>query len=101
VLEPAPGESQVISFIPFHLTRFRVPAYPVMGRFLRHFGLRFHDLMPHGVAHLVVFITLCECYFGIEPHFDLWRRIFYLNLNKDGDGSMQRIGTAASSCAII
>jgi hypothetical protein len=28
---------------------------------------------------------------GIEPHFDLWRRIFWLTLNKDGNGAMQQI----------
>ena len=44
--------------------------------------------MLHGVAYLAVFVTLYECYLGIEPHFDLWRRIFRLNLNKDGDGSV-------------
>ena len=45
--------------------------------------------------HLAVFVTLCECYLGIEPHFNLWRRIFRLNLNKDDDGSVQRIGATA------
>jgi hypothetical protein len=47
------------------------------------------------VVHLVVFVTLCEGYLGIEPHFDLWRWIFRLNLNKDGDESVQWISTAA------
>jgi hypothetical protein len=42
-----------------------------------------------------VFATLCECYLSIEPQFDLWRQIFRLNLNKDGDRSVQRIGAAA------
>ena len=87
-LEPAPGVSQVISFVLFHLFRFGIPMHPFVGMFLRHFGLRLHDLMPHGVAHLVVFITLCECYLGIEPHFDLWRWIFRLYLNKDSNRSM-------------
>ena len=44
------------------------------------------------MVHLIVFVTLCECYLDIEPHFNLWRWIFRLNLNKDGDGSMQWIG---------
>jgi hypothetical protein len=34
-------------------------------------------------------------YLGIDLHFDLWWRIFYLSLNKDDGGSMQRIGAAA------
>ena len=92
--EPTLVESQLVSFVPFHLAGFGVPVHPFMGRFLCHFRMRLHDLTPHGVAHLPVFVTLCECYLGIEPHFDLWRRIFRLNLNKDGDGSMQRISAA-------
>lgn len=65
-----------------------------MGRFLRYFGLWLHDLTPHRVVHLAVLVTLCECYLGIDPHFDLWRRIFLLNLNKDGDGCIQWISAA-------
>ena len=68
--------------------------HPFVQRFLRHFGLWLHDLTLHGVAHLVVFVTLYECYLGIEPHFDLWQRIFQLNLNKDRDGSVKWIGAA-------
>jgi hypothetical protein len=87
-MEPALGESQVISFIPFYLVGFGVPMHPFVKRFLHHFGLQLHDLTPHGVAHLVVFVILCECYLGIEPHFNLWWRIFWLTLNKDDNGSV-------------
>ena len=69
--------------------------HPFMGRLLHYFWLWLHDLTSHGVAHLVVFVTLYECYLGIEPHFNLWRRIFHQNLNKDGDGSVQRISATA------
>jgi hypothetical protein len=51
--------------------------------------------MLHMVPHLAVFVTLCECDLSIEPHFDLWRWIFRLNLNKDGNKFVQWIGTAA------
>jgi hypothetical protein len=94
-MEPVLGESQVISFIPFHFIRFRVPVHLFVRRFLCHFGMQLYDLTPHGVAHLTVFVTLYECYLGIKPHFYLWWRIFWLNLNKDGDGSMQWIGAIA------
>ena len=69
--------------------------HPFVWRFLCHFGLWLHDLTPHVVAHLAVFVTLYECYLGIQPHLDLWRRIFRLSLNKDGGGSVQWIGAAA------
>ena len=50
---------EVLHFVPFHLVGFRVPAHPSVGRFLLHFELWLRDLTPHGVAHLVVFVTLC------------------------------------------
>jgi hypothetical protein len=74
--KPVAGESQVVSFVPLHLARFGVPVHLFVGRFLRYFGLWLHDLMPHRVVHLAVFVTLYKCYLGIEPHFNLSRRIF-------------------------
>jgi len=31
----------------------------------------------------VVFITLCEGYLGIKPHFELWRYFFSISLQKN------------------
>jgi len=31
----------------------------------------------------VVFITLCEGYLGIKPHFELWRYFFSISLRKN------------------
>lgn len=39
VSEPVLGESQVVSFFPFHHAGFGVPAQPFVGRFLHHFRL--------------------------------------------------------------
>jgi hypothetical protein len=33
-------------------------------------------LCPSGILHIVAFVTLCEAYMGIEPHFDLWNYFF-------------------------
>jgi hypothetical protein len=35
-------------------------------------------LNPNTILHLACFITLCECFLGIEPHWALWRRIFII-----------------------
>jgi hypothetical protein len=29
-----------------------------------------------GILHITVFVTLCESYMGIDPHFDLWNHFF-------------------------
>jgi hypothetical protein len=35
-------------------------------------------LNPNTILDLTCFVTLCECFLGIEPHWALWRRIFLI-----------------------
>lgn len=30
--------------------------------------------------HIACFISVCECFLAIEPHFDLWRKYFEVKL---------------------
>jgi hypothetical protein len=47
-----------------------------------------HHLTPSGILHIVAFVTLCEAYMRIEPHFNLWNYFFRVQL-------MQGSGTEA------
>ncbi|KAM0853649.1 hypothetical protein ACQ4PT_050942 [Festuca glaucescens] len=40
-----------------------------------------HQLTPNSILHIACFITLCECFLGINPHWGLWRRIFCIRRN--------------------
>jgi hypothetical protein len=40
------------------------------------YGLRLHELTPEGILHITTFITLCEAFLGIHPHYALWRWLF-------------------------
>jgi hypothetical protein len=42
-----------------------------------------HHLTPSGILHIAAFVTLCEAYMGIEPHFDLWMHFFCARLLPD------------------
>jgi hypothetical protein len=33
---------------------------------------------PLGILYIVAFVTLCEAYMGIDPHFDLWNYFFHV-----------------------
>jgi hypothetical protein len=37
-------------------------------------------LTPLGILHIAAFMTLCEAYMGIGPHFDLWNYFFHARL---------------------
>ena len=40
---------------------------------------------PNRIQHITVFITMCEGYLGIEPHFELWRYFFAISLHRKKD----------------
>jgi hypothetical protein len=39
-------------------------------------------LNPNGIQHITAFVTLCEGYLGIEPHFELWKYFFVVSLQR-------------------
>jgi hypothetical protein len=41
-------------------------------------GLCLHNLVSEGILHIVTFITLCEAFLGIKPHFALWKWVFWV-----------------------
>jgi hypothetical protein len=42
------------------------------------YGVQLHQLTPNLILHIAYFITLCESFLGIEPHFLLWKYLFQL-----------------------
>jgi hypothetical protein len=44
-------------------------------------------LTPNSILHLAIFITLCEAFLGIEPHFCLWKKIFFVKRYNCSNGS--------------
>ncbi|KAK1616689.1 hypothetical protein QYE76_022206 [Lolium multiflorum] len=45
------------------------------------YRIQLHQLTPNSILHISIFITLCDCFLGIHPHWGLWKRIFYLRRN--------------------
>ena len=43
---------------------------------LNEWGLELQHLNLTRVLHIAGFITICEAFLGMEPHVDLFRRIF-------------------------
>ena len=43
---------------------------------LNEWGLQLQHLNPTGVMHITGFITVCKAFLGMEPHVDLFRRMF-------------------------
>ena len=55
---------------------FCTSLHPFLRGFLCAYQLQLHDLTPNGILHIVCFITLCEGFLGIYPHWSLCKRLF-------------------------
>jgi hypothetical protein len=73
---PRPPPGFWVIFIAFLLRGLSLPPHPFLHGLLFAYGIQLHDLNPNTILHIACFITLCECFLGIEPHWALWRRIF-------------------------
>jgi hypothetical protein len=75
---PRPPPRFRVIFIAFLLRGLSLPPHPFLRGLLFAYGIQLHDLNPSTILHIACFITLCECFLGIEPHWALWRRIFVI-----------------------
>jgi hypothetical protein len=66
----------VVSFTAFHERGFSVPPHQFLCSLLRYYGLKLHHLTAFVVLHIIVFVTLCEAYLGVDPDLDLWKYSF-------------------------
>jgi hypothetical protein len=73
---PRPPAGFQVLFLAFLLRGLSLPPHPFLRGLLFAYGIQLHDLNPNTILHIACFITLCECFLGIEPHWALWRQIF-------------------------
>jgi hypothetical protein len=75
---PRPPTGFRVIFLAFLLRGLSFPLHPFLCGLLFAYGIQLHDLNPNTILHIACFVTLCECFLGIEPHWALWRRIFVI-----------------------
>jgi hypothetical protein len=75
---PKPPSGFWVMFFDFLLRGLSLPAHEFLRGLLFVYGVQLHQLTPNSVLHIVCFITLCESFLGIEPHFLLWKYLFWL-----------------------
>ncbi|KAM0884451.1 hypothetical protein ACQ4PT_030973 [Festuca glaucescens] len=78
---PHPPSDFRVTFVDFLIRGFSIPVHEFLRGFLFIYGIQVHQLTPNSLLHISIFVTLCECFLGIHPHWGLWKRIFYLCRN--------------------
>ena len=73
---PASTADERVCFQAFFPRGFALPIHPFVWGFLYTYQLQLHDLTPNGILHIACFITICEGFLGIYPHWGLWKRLF-------------------------
>ena len=68
---------------------FAIPAHNFLRGLLDYYQVELQHLTSNGVQHIVAFVALCEGFLGINPHFDLWRYLFAVNLSKKRVGKQE------------
>jgi hypothetical protein len=74
----APPAGFWVMFLAFLLRSFSLPAHVFVRGLLFVYGMQLHQLTPNSLMHIVCFITLCEAFLGIDPHWILWKYLFRL-----------------------
>jgi hypothetical protein len=68
---PKPKSGFRVMFLAFLLRGLSLPAHEFLRGLLYVYGVQLHQLTPNSLLHIACFITLCELFLGIEPHFIL------------------------------
>ncbi|KAK1668539.1 hypothetical protein QYE76_056698 [Lolium multiflorum] len=83
---PRPPKGFTIMFVAFLYRGLSLPAHEYLRFLLFFYGILLWQLTPNSILHLSIFITLCEAFLGIDPHWGLWRKIFYVKRHNGNDG---------------
>jgi hypothetical protein len=83
-------------FLAFLLRGFSLPAHEFLCGLLFMYGVQLHQLTPNSLLHIACFITLCEAFLGIDPHWDLWKYLFHLHPS-GSEGEIPELGSAIVS----
>jgi hypothetical protein len=75
---PKPPSGYRVMFLAFLLRGLSFPAHEFLFGLLFVYGVQLHQLTPNSILHIACFVTLCESFLGIEPHWILWKFLFCL-----------------------
>jgi hypothetical protein len=75
---PKPPGGYRVMFLAFLLCGLSFPAHEFLRGLLFVYGVQLHQLTPNSILNIACFVTLCESFLGIEPHWTLWKFLFCL-----------------------
>ena len=80
---PYENTGEIITFAPYFEWGLGLPCSVFFSGLLHYYRIQLHHLTPNSFVHITIFMHLCEAFLGIEPHFELFRFLFYLQPQPD------------------
>ena len=81
---PTPKDGEWVVFIPHFIQGLGFPLHPFARALMFYDGLDFHHLATNAILHIATFITICEAFLRVKPHFGLWLKIFSFKPKSSG-----------------
>ena len=70
--------AETVMFKCFVERRLAISVCDFLWGLLFFWGIQLHHLTLTSILHISIFVHLCEAFFGIYPHFDLFKSLFFL-----------------------
>jgi hypothetical protein len=83
---PNPPTGFTVMFVVFLYRGLSLPAHKFLRCLLLSFGIQLWQLTPNSILHLANFITTCEAFLSIDPHWGLWKKIFFIKHYSSSNG---------------
>jgi hypothetical protein len=90
--------NEIVVFEDFYWRGFGKPCHPFLCKLCDYYRISICNLHPNSVLLVSIFITLCESFLGIQPHFNLWRHFFCLKKKGGAGGSKVAGGAYLNLC---
>jgi hypothetical protein len=98
---PKPPSGYRVMFFAFLLCSLSFPAHEFLHGLLFVYGVQLHQLTPNSILHIACFVTLCESFLGIEPHWILWKFLFFLRPSVALSRKPELDGAVISACSEV
>jgi hypothetical protein len=69
---PQGNVDEIILFLHFIERGLALPTSNFFRGLLYFYGIQIHHLNPNSIAHVAIFVYLCEAFLGIEPHIAMF-----------------------------
>ncbi|KAM0896290.1 hypothetical protein ACQ4PT_023301 [Festuca glaucescens] len=83
---PNPPAGFIVMFSAFLFRGLSLPAHEFLRCLLFSYGIQLRQLTPNSILHLTIFITVCEAFLGIDPHWGPWKKIFFVKRHSGKNG---------------